>query len=110
MEQAGGKNLRTFFAQWLTRGGVPHIAGSWRYDPTSKLVEITLAQKQPGEPYQLNVGVRVTADRTDPRTEHLLLTNARQTFTLPAPVVPASVTLDPETTLLAEFSDLDRRP
>jgi aminopeptidase N len=108
MEQAGGKNLRAFFAQWLTRGGVPHIAGSWRYDPTGKVVEITLEQKQPGEPYHLAVGLHLTIEGSSPRTEQVRMTDKRQTFTLLAALVPVALTLDPETTLLAELGDLDR--
>jgi aminopeptidase N len=110
MEQASGKNLRTFFAQWLTRSGVPHIRGSWRHDPTARVVEITLEQTQPGEPYQLAVTVRVTAEGSDPRLEHLRIAGTRQTFTVPTTLVPISVTLDPETTLLADLNDLDHRP
>jgi aminopeptidase N len=109
MEKAGGKDLRAFFAQWLTRSGVPQLAGSWRYDPIAKTIEIDLAQTQPGEPYHLDVAVRVTPDGTGSRIEHLRMNAARQSFTLPMTVVPADVTLDPETTLLAEFADLDRK-
>ena len=38
-EQVSGKDLGWFFAQWLTRPGVPKLEGSWRYDAAKKVVD-----------------------------------------------------------------------
>src|SRR5262249_34044957 len=51
MEDVSGKDLRGFFAQWLTRAGVPHISGTWRYDAAAKQVTIALHQTQREDPY-----------------------------------------------------------
>ncbi len=59
MEQVSGKSLDWFFAQWLTRPGIPRIEGSWRYDAATKQVEVTVAQTQAADPYRLIVDVGI---------------------------------------------------
>ena len=44
MEETSGRDLDWFFRQWLTRSGSPTVAGTWRYDPATKQVELELAQ------------------------------------------------------------------
>ncbi len=48
MEQASGKDLSWFFAQWLTRSGVPALAGSWYFDRAAKQLVVELTQAQVG--------------------------------------------------------------
>ena len=36
MEQASGQDLSWFFAQWLTRSGVPALAGGWYFDASGE--------------------------------------------------------------------------
>ena len=42
MEEVSGRDLGWFFAQWLTRSGVPQVSGSWRYDSAAKQIVITV--------------------------------------------------------------------
>ena len=58
-EQLSHKSLQEFFAQWLMRAGTPRIEGSWRYDATRKVVEITVTQTQGGEPFRFPLDVSV---------------------------------------------------
>ena len=37
---AGGQDLGWFFAEWLTRSGVPQVSGSWRYDAAAKQIVV----------------------------------------------------------------------
>jgi aminopeptidase N len=105
-EQVSGKDLGWFFAQWLTRPGVPRLEGTWRYDAAKKVVEITVTQTQAGEPYRLAVDVGVISAAGAPaRVERADLTGRSVTLTIPANAKPASVTLDPDTWLL-----MDRGP
>ena len=62
MEQASGKSLDWFFAQWLTRPGIPRIEGSWRYDAAARQVEVTVTQTQTADPYRLTVDVGIQPD------------------------------------------------
>ena len=108
-EQVSGKSLEGFFTQWLTRPGVPKLAGTWRYDAASKQVAITLAQTQDGEPYDINVDVGiVTAASALPAVNQVAMTGRRATMTFAVAAEPVSVSLDPSTVLLFEAGAFDR--
>jgi aminopeptidase N len=109
MELASGRELGGFFDQWLRRGGVPRLAGSWRYDPRRKQVEVEVEQTQAGELYRLPVDVGLSFRKEAPRVERLEITDRRRSVTFAAPEEPSAVTLDPDTWLLAELVPLRRR-
>jgi aminopeptidase N len=52
MEEVSGQDLRWFFAQWLTRSGVPQVSGDWRYDAVAKQIVVTVRQTQAGDPFR----------------------------------------------------------
>ena len=60
MEQASGKDLSWFFAQWLTRSGVPALTGGWYFDRAAKQLVVELTQAQSGEPYRLPLEVGIS--------------------------------------------------
>ena len=110
-EQVSGTPLEGFFAQWLTRPGVPKIEGSWRYLPAKKAVEVTLTQSQAAEPYHLPVDIGIASKHGGhPRIERMEVTGRTMTKTFSADSEPASITLDPETWLLLESGALTKRP
>ena len=110
-EQVSGKPLDGFFAQWLTRPGVPKIEGSWRYLASRKAVEITLTQNQPADPYRLGVDIGIfTTPGELPRIERMDLSGRTATKMFTADAEPASVTIDPNTWLLMEAGTLRRLP
>jgi aminopeptidase N len=103
MEQASGVSLQPFFAQWLTRGGNPELAASWRYDAVRRVVVLTVAQAQTGAPYRLRIDVDVVADAGAER--HQVVLDGRSVrVELPAGTPPARVVVDPDTWLLADIS------
>lgn len=110
MEQVSGQKLSWFFEQWLTRSGVPKLTGWWRYDSTKKVVEIELTQAQDGPPYRLPLEVGVTLQGSSTvQIEHVELTGESGRFTLMAEVPPTSVVLDPNTWVLMELPDFEKR-
>lgn len=72
-EKVSGKNLETFFKQWLYTPGIPKLKIEWKYVAASKKVELTIEQMQdhvfefplelsfgkPGESFVLNKKIEV---------------------------------------------------
>ena len=111
MEEMSGQDLRWFFAQWLTRSGVPQVSGDWRYDPAAKQIVLTVRQTQAGEPFRfaLGVGVGVSAGAgSSPAVRQVQVTGRESTFRIAADAEPASVVLDPGVWLLADFGSFQR--
>jgi aminopeptidase N len=101
MEEHSGQDLAWFFKQWLRRPGSPMLEGSWKYDATTKKVEIELTQTQTGDPYRLPLEVGIHKDGTAaPRVVKVELMKASQRFEFEAETEPVNVTLDPNTALL----------
>jgi aminopeptidase N len=110
MEQASGKNLSWFFAQWLTRSGVPALAGGWHFDRSAKQLVVELAQTQSGEPYRLSLEFGITLPgASSVRIERGELTGREGRFTFPVDEGPTDVSLDPNTWILMEAPSFTRR-
>ena len=103
MEEASGRDLRTFFSQWLTRAGNPSLQATWKYDPARKAVLLMVEQTHQGESYLLDVDVDVVSNGK-PRRHRLTLKAGRTDAELPADGEPSAVHLDPDTWLLAEMT------
>jgi len=46
MEQAGGKDLKEFFKQWLYTPGIPQLDITWKFDASKARLELHITQKQ----------------------------------------------------------------
>ena len=102
-EEASGRDLGWFFDQWLRRGASPRIDGSWRFDPGRKVVELALAQPAGAPPFRLLVDIGlVDAAGVLTGVERHTIDASTQTLVLPAATAPATVSLDPNTWLLAD--------
>jgi aminopeptidase N len=109
MEDVSGQELQWFFAQWLTRGGIPQVSGSWRYDAAAKQIVATVQQTQAGDPFRFSLGVGVSTTAGALPIVHQVQVSARQTtFRIPADAEPAAVLLDPDVWLLAEFGSFSK--
>jgi aminopeptidase N len=109
MERVSGRELEWFFRQWLNRGGVPRLEGTWRYDGVARRVEVTLMQTQAGELFRLPLEIGVMALAQGPyRIERVELSQRQTTFTFPVEQEPAGVMLDPSTWLLKDSGPFAR--
>lgn len=109
MERASGLELSAFFKQWLYRGGIPRIEGTWQWDATAKQVVVELTQTQPGEPFVLPVDVGITLTDGKVRVERADLAGHAARFSFACEQEPSGVALDPNVRLLFE-GRLARRP
>ncbi len=110
-EQVSGKQLDWFFTQWLNRAGMPRVEGSWRYDTATKVVEVSVSQSQAAPPFRIKLDVGIVAKHGElPRVQTIDMTASKGTFTIPSDAAPASVTLDPNTTLLMDAGPFERSP
>src|SRR5262252_2559006 len=104
MEQASGQDLSWFFKQWLTRSGVPGVAGTWRYDAAARQLVVIIRQVQTADPYRFQMGVGIIQTTgAVPRVVETRITGREASITIPAEAAPASVVFDPNVTLFAEI-------
>ena len=109
MEEVSGRDLGWFFAQWLTRSGVPQLSGTWRYESAAKQIAITVRQTQASDAYRFPLGVGVTEpSRLSPALHRVHVTGRESTFRIPADAEPATVVLDPGVWLLAELGSFTK--
>jgi len=104
MERASGQDLSWFFTQWLTRSGVPTVAGTWRYDAAARQLVVTIRQTQTADPYRFQMGVGIVQTTGAlPRVVQAQVAERETSITIPADAAPASVVFDPNVALLAEI-------
>lgn len=100
MERAAGEDLGAFFHQWLYRGGIPRLEGTWWWDAGKREVVVELRQVQAGAPFVMPLEVGIVGDGPIPRVERVMLTGSVQRATFAAARAPAAIALDPATRAL----------
>jgi aminopeptidase N len=108
MEQVAGEDLTPFFDQWLYRGGVPRLSGTWTWDAAAQTVTVDLRQTQPGAPFRIPVEVAVQVPGAAARVERIDMTTASATATFKTTQEPGAIVLDPGVRLLAA-TEMSRR-
>lgn len=104
MEEASGKNLQSFFEQWLFKPGHPMIDVSWKYDETNKVLKLIVSQTQPGQKFvfPLEIGLFESEAGYSIKVERLSVSKESQEFTIPCGQKPTKIELDPNVNLLFE--------
>ena len=99
MEEAAGRRLDWFFAEWLRQPGYPRLEVTWRWDAAAGRAAVDVIQAQPAAwglfrlpavALELRDGARVLARRT------FELSAARQTVIVDSPGPPTAVVVDPD--------------
>ncbi len=97
MERASGQELGGFFDQWLVRGGIPKLEGSWTWNARSKQVDLEVRQVQDGAPFVMPLEIAITVGGAPARVERVELGSGAVTrVSFAAEQAPTAVTLDPE--------------
>jgi aminopeptidase N len=110
MERASGKDLRVFFDQWLTRGGLVRLDGDWTYSADAKSIAIRLTQRDRARLFTMPLQVGVyTAGSTTPAITTVQLSDASHQFQIAAGQRPDRVVLDPNHLVLMESAFAEAR-
>jgi aminopeptidase N len=100
MEQASGQDLAAFFDQWLYRGGIPRLDGTWRWDAATREIVIELRQVQAGPAFALELDLMVEAADGATSMQRIIVGADPTRLKISASARPRSVTLDPMTRAL----------
>ena len=105
MERASGKDLKSFFNQWLYQGGNISLKGFWKYDRAKKVVRISLEQVQPVEyqfDFSVELGIYKTGDPVPALSTHTISSKSIEIL-IPSDAKPEKILIDPRTILLADW-------
>jgi aminopeptidase N len=100
MERASGQDLAAFFEQWLYRGQIPRIEGTWAWDAAAREVVVEMRQSQPGPAFALDLEVGVEGAGARPTVQRASVRSEPARLRIAAPERPRSVMLDPMTRAL----------
>ena len=91
MERASGRDLSTFFAQWVHGAGVPAFQVSHAFDSSTRTLSVVARQVQPRDSltglFDADVDIEVQTDG-GPVSGVLAVRGAESTLTLPLPAAP----------------------
>ena len=109
MERASGRDLGRFFEQWLTRGGLMRLDGTWRYRPDTQTVVVRLAQRDPTRLFSMPLQVAVyTENSATPAVTTVHVDKATHEVEIAGPR-PVRVVLDPHHLVLMEATFAEAR-
>ena len=110
MERASGRDLRVFFDQWLTRGGLVRLNGDWTYRADTGTLAIRLTQRDRARTFAMPLQVGVyTAGSTTPTVTTVQLSEASHEFQIAVGQRPDRVVLDPNHFVLMESAFIEAR-
>ncbi len=108
-EKAAGKELETFFNQWLYKGVNPELAISWKKDPGTDGLIITIEQVQKGIPFECLLEMELTYEGNIKEQRQFDLSKPSHSFLITGKGKLLQVQPDPHTSLLAEFNIINRK-
>lgn len=100
-EKISGKNLDTFFRQWLYTAGMPKLNITWKNISKNKKVAITIEQLQE-TPFQFPLEILLITGLRNNAEEKLLITKKTETFYFPLKRPMLRLDIDFRTSLLYE--------
>ena len=87
---------RSSSPQWLYRGGMPRVEGSWSWDARTRQLTLRARQVQAGVPFVLTLDVGIDQPGAPRRTERLSFRDGVAELVVRDVAEPAAVTLDPD--------------
>lgn len=110
MEEASGQDLAIFFQQWLYEPGTLAYAGSWKFDPKAKQIEIVLDQVQEdGSLFQMPLEIGIYFEgQEQPQLEVLQVNEKSNHFKIKVEATPEQLILDPNTWVLMDVLTFEK--
>lgn len=108
LETASSRDLKPFFAQWLTRPGFPEIETAWKYDAGSRTLTMTVVQSGKFGFFAFPLTVEYTDAAGAPhRTRLTVGAQAQSSVTVATALsaAPRTVKVDPHVALLARITE-----
>ena len=99
MEEASGEDLSTFFQQWLYQPGQPMLAGSWAYDASRDVVNITLSQQQDAL-FTFSIQIGLEHPDGSMSTTEMSVSKRSESFNFEVTTPVTAIHLDPNVRLL----------
>ncbi|HEU4686313.1 MAG TPA: M1 family aminopeptidase [Nitrospira sp.] len=106
-EEAAGRDLRWFFAQWVERAGAPSLSivnASGRPGDRPESFQLNVELKQTEPPFRLSVQLAVRTEDGRDQIVPVLIAEAEEIVSIQLSVRPVQVVLDPETMLIRRIS------
>jgi aminopeptidase N len=100
-EKVSGKNLSTFFKQWLYGPGIPKLDVQWNYLAKEKKVSLTVKQQQENV-FSFPLEILLKGESGSGQPAGVKISKPEETFTIQVKEKIASVILDPNVSLLFE--------
>ena len=105
MENISGKDLDTFFDQWLYKGGIMKLDVSWEYNERKKEIEIDLSQVQnDGYLFEMPLEIEIHYDEKKSIIKTINIDEKSKKYIISSDYNPKEIKLDPHIKLLAEWS------
>lgn len=108
-EKVSGMNLKDFFDQWIKKKGAPVIEIK-EIKTKGKELRLTIEQTQEGEPYSLEIPVRIFLKGGSIHEVLLKITDKRQTFIERPDGIPVRIDIDPELHVFRRLSRAEIPP
>jgi aminopeptidase N len=102
MEQVSGKDLSTFFQQWLYQAGYPKLAVQWKYDSWKKELQVKIEQLQTQAQFDFPLEFATQSSVEQFQLHSVRIQNKVSEFTFSMQSPPKSLSLDPMVKLLFE--------
>ena len=116
-QDAAGRNLRWFFAQWVERAGAPDVVvAGVRVQPSLGLsggqsgAEVVVHLVQRGMPYRVSTELEFVLQEGRTHRARVLLTESQQDVVVSVPDRPLAVRMDPEVNLFRRVARSDIAP
>ena len=99
-EKVSGKDLKTFFRQWLYIPGQPDLDINWKYDQTKKVLSVTVNQKQSAL-FEFPLELQILGGAEDGTITKSIQVKEKQTvFSIPLSAKPQRIQVDPQIKML----------